>query len=415
MNFYRLFLTILLSVLVSTFMLKDVKAQGTGTIIVKLETDPPTSGVDFNFSSPLLLTVNSPGSIAGDYLAGGAVFGTQLNMVGITGDLQIANPILGFPAPLDDLTGKIAVIDRGLYAFVTKVKNAQDKGALAVIIINNNPGQGIITMGGIDATITIPSIFISYEDGQIVKDELLSGNVSATLRSSGLSGGFVLQHANSQTFTNVPAGSYSVTEANAYLSPPYGFMLESINIVDPDGGSSFNLNNRTASVDLDAGETVEVTFINKQCTMDPPTANRKINTEHTVTLAVVENGFAFDNIPVEFNVFSGPNTGKSASVLTDVNGIATFTYLGDGGYGTDKISADVAGLFACHAEVNWGSYDIYTVNTKNGNVERVTFLDDADEYNPSFNNNGKLVAHDVVSSSDPFGQSIYITDVSIRC
>jgi hypothetical protein len=58
------------------------------------------------------------------------------------------------------------------------------------------------------------------------------------------------------------------------------------------------------------------------------------------------------------------------------------------------------------------SYDIYSVNTKNGNVERVTFIDGADEYNPSFKNDGKLVAHDVVSSSDPFGQSIYITDVS---
>ena len=61
-----------------------------------------------------------------------------------------------------------------------------------------------------------------------------------------------------------------------------------------------------------------------------------------------------------------------------------------------------------------GSYDIYTVNAKTGNTERVTFLDDADEYNPSFNNNGKLVAHDVVSSSDPNGQSIYITDLKTK-
>jgi len=65
----------------------------------------------------------------------------------------------------------------------------------------------------------------------------------------------------------------------------------------------------------------------------------------------------------------------------------------------------------CFANVQPDSYDIYTVNTKTGNVERVTFLDYVDEYNPSFNNNGKLVAHDVVSSSDPLGQSIYITDI----
>jgi len=62
----------------------------------------------------------------------------------------------------------------------------------------------------------------------------------------------------------------------------------------------------------------------------------------------------------------------------------------------------------------FGSYNIYTVSANTGNVERVTFLDDADEYNPSFNNNGKLVAHDVVSSSDPLGQSIYITDLKTQ-
>ncbi len=62
----------------------------------------------------------------------------------------------------------------------------------------------------------------------------------------------------------------------------------------------------------------------------------------------------------------------------------------------------------------FGSYNIYTVNANTGNVERVTFLDDAGEYNPSFNNNGKLIAHDVVSSSDPLGQSIYITDLKTQ-
>ena len=59
-----------------------------------------------------------------------------------------------------------------------------------------------------------------------------------------------------------------------------------------------------------------------------------------------------------------------------------------------------------------GSYDIYSYDLKKGKTERITFIDGADEYNPSFSNNGKLVAHDVVSSSDPFGQSIYITELS---
>ncbi len=56
-----------------------------------------------------------------------------------------------------------------------------------------------------------------------------------------------------------------------------------------------------------------------------------------------------------------------------------------------------------------GSYDIYMVNVKSGITERVTFIDDADEYNPSFSNDGKKVAHDVV---DGPGHSIYVTDVN---
>ena len=60
------------------------------------------------------------------------------------------------------------------------------------------------------------------------------------------------------------------------------------------------------------------------------------------------------------------------------------------------------------------NYDIYVVNVKSGNTERITFIDDADagEFNPSFSNNGKKVAHDVVGGPAPLGHSIYITDVN---
>jgi Tol biopolymer transport system component len=64
------------------------------------------------------------------------------------------------------------------------------------------------------------------------------------------------------------------------------------------------------------------------------------------------------------------------------------------------------------ASAQTGSYDIYMVNVKSGITERVTFIDDADEYNPSFSNNGKKVAHDVVGGPAPLGHSIYITDIS---
>ena len=59
----------------------------------------------------------------------------------------------------------------------------------------------------------------------------------------------------SETFSNVPTGSYSVTETGET-----GWTLDSIVCVDPDNGSSTA--GATATVDLDDGETVTCTFNN---------------------------------------------------------------------------------------------------------------------------------------------------------
>ena len=59
------------------------------------------------------------------------------------------------------MTGNIALIQRGTYNF-TKAKNAQNAGAIAVIIANNsandtpaNKYPGL--MGGADNTVTVPA------------------------------------------------------------------------------------------------------------------------------------------------------------------------------------------------------------------------------------------------------------------
>ncbi|MCX7954938.1 MAG: gliding motility-associated C-terminal domain-containing protein [Bacteroidales bacterium] len=78
----------------------------------------------------------------------------------------------------NSLLGKIALIDRGLCYFTTKVLKAQQAGAVAAIIVNNVPYGGVISMGIADSAeaqqITIPSAFISYEDGIIIKQWLNS-------------------------------------------------------------------------------------------------------------------------------------------------------------------------------------------------------------------------------------------------
>jgi len=54
------------------------------------------------------------------------------------------------------------------------------------------------------------------------------------------------------------------------------------------------------------------------------------------------------------------------------------------------------------------NYDIYILNAKTGEVERLTTLEDTGEYNPSWSKDGKKVVHDV---ADADSHKLYITDV----
>ena len=76
------------------------------------------------------------------------------------------------------LAGKIALIDRGTCTFAVKAKNAQNAGAVGVLIANN--AAGLPGMGGADATITIPSVGITQALGTAIKAQLVYGGRSAS-------------------------------------------------------------------------------------------------------------------------------------------------------------------------------------------------------------------------------------------
>ena len=79
------------------------------------------------------------------------------------------------------LSGKIVIMRRGTCSFVIKVKNAQNAGAVAVVVVNNVAGG--ISMAGADATITIPAVSMSQVDGEALIAALGSGTYSISLSS----------------------------------------------------------------------------------------------------------------------------------------------------------------------------------------------------------------------------------------
>ncbi|PUB10639.1 cohesin domain-containing protein [Paenisporosarcina sp. OV554] len=67
-----------------------------------------------------------------------------------------------------DLTGKIALIERGEAAFDEKIRNAKKAGAEAAIVYNNVAGQIPYYIG--ESTAYIPSFRLSKEDGEKLKE-----------------------------------------------------------------------------------------------------------------------------------------------------------------------------------------------------------------------------------------------------
>jgi hypothetical protein len=138
------------------------------------------------------LRINSPAAIAGNYTIGTALFGPPLSSPGITSNVIFGSPTDGCSAMSGAVSGKIAYVDRGNCNFTVKVKNAQNAGALAVIIGNVassvDPNTAPI-MAGADATITIPSVSVSVTDANSIKAQLAGGvNASIFLDHTSLSG-----------------------------------------------------------------------------------------------------------------------------------------------------------------------------------------------------------------------------------
>lgn len=104
-------------------------------------------------------------------------------MVLIDDGTDIDNPI-GCDPVINDLTGKVAVLYRGSCEFGSKALNAQNAGAIAVVIINNLGGEPVDMGAGDDgASVTIPVVMITNIDGALLRDEIDAGTSTVFIGS----------------------------------------------------------------------------------------------------------------------------------------------------------------------------------------------------------------------------------------
>lgn len=138
------------------------------------------------------LRIDDPAELAGTHTVGIANFGpAKFRVQGkvVLVDDGVDATSNGCEAPFINgaaLAGNIALIDRGICLFVEKVKNAQDAGAIGVIIANHLPDGVANMVGGDDnaltASIVIPALMVARNDGDAMKEVLAEGEaVQATL------------------------------------------------------------------------------------------------------------------------------------------------------------------------------------------------------------------------------------------
>lgn len=167
--------------------------------------------------------VNTPAPAATDYPFTESGFNLQSQLMSTgtkTADIVLVNDFAasthlacgtGFS---NDLTGKIVLIDRGSCNFNVKVKNAQNAGAIAVIVVNTSAGA-TVTMGPADIAVAIPAILVSFANGNTLKANLtgLNGTLSVTgVAVDGALDNGVISHEYTHGISNRLTGGPAATD-----------------------------------------------------------------------------------------------------------------------------------------------------------------------------------------------------------
>ena len=135
-----------------------------------------------------IVRIDGPPDVAGFKEFNTAAFGPPLPTPALQGEVMLVDDGTGTAAdgcePLQNaaqISGRIALIERGTCTFTSKVARAQAAGAIAVLIGNDTSGSPPFLPGS-DPSITIPTVSITLDDLVMLEDQILFGNtVTATI------------------------------------------------------------------------------------------------------------------------------------------------------------------------------------------------------------------------------------------
>ncbi len=199
-------------------------------------------------SNQIALTVTTPSNIANNYVfQAPTTWGANLQNTYAAGELVIVddgttNGQLGCSALVNaaQVNGKIAVVYRGDCQFGTKALNAQNAGAIGVIVINNVSGTIDMAGGNFGSQINIPVAMISNDNGATIANSINAGNnvfailgTKAQWLQSATIGAFVSNSGNNNGYGNFlnssnielnPSGNFTLTLTPGFGNQPYGLI-----------------------------------------------------------------------------------------------------------------------------------------------------------------------------------------------
>ena len=290
------------------------------------------------------ITVNSPASIAGQYAATTNVFETTDRIpvpaapAGIVTNLVLYqnNPTppgynSACQAALNpfELSGNIALIKRGGCFFNLKVKNAQDAGALAVIVMDsipNNPSRLSMSSTGL-LGITIPAVFVTKEIGDQYIAELANGPVNVKLE--------------------VPEGLYLYADGdfdNVIIGHEYGHGISNRLV---GGGLSGCMNNYEQ---MGEGWSDWFGLMNQIKTGDTGADKKEVG---TFAINQATTGFGLRDFPYSTDLALNPRTFASSNAVLPLDPT------------TDTAFKYVVGEFwaSCLWDLTWAYIDLYGFDT----------------------------------------------------